>query len=99
MKKIEYVYLGASGWCTTCRTIKPIFEKEAQRLKELHKDNADISYVCYDIEDDEKGVELVEKYMVKSIPTMLVFIDEEFVGKVTGSAIVKKMEDYYGVRI
>lgn len=93
-KKIEFVYLGASGWCTTCRTIKPLFTKEAQRLQELHKDAADISYVCYDIEDDEKGVELVDKYMVKSIPAMLVFAEGEFVERVTGSAIVNKMEDY-----
>ena len=93
-KKIEFVYLGASGWCTTCRTIKPMVEKEAQRLQELYKDNADISYVCYDIEDDEKGIELVEKYMVKSIPAMLVFRDGEFAEKVTGSAIPKKMEGF-----
>lgn len=93
-KKIEFVYLGASGWCTTCRTIKPLFTKEAQRLQELHKDNADISYVCYDIEDDEKGVELVDKYMVKSIPAMLVFAEGEFMDKVTGSAIPKKMEGF-----
>ena len=93
-KKIEFVYLGASGWCTTCRTIKPLFTKEAQRLQELHKDAADISYVCYDIEDDEKGIELVEKYMVKSIPSMLVFVDGEFAEKVTGSAIPKKMEGF-----
>jgi thiol-disulfide isomerase/thioredoxin len=47
--------------------MKPIFEKVKER-----NEFAKIEFVSYDIEEDEDGIELVEKYNIKNIPTIVI---------------------------
>lgn len=64
MKRL--LYFGAESWCSACRALKPIVEREA-----LEK-GFDVKFVdC----DDEKGVMLAEDFAVRSLPTLVV-VDE-----------------------
>jgi thiol-disulfide isomerase/thioredoxin len=47
--------------------MKPIFEKVKER-----DEFSQIEFVSYDIEEDEDGIELVEKYNIKNIPTIVI---------------------------
>jgi thiol-disulfide isomerase/thioredoxin len=73
--------------------MKPIFEKVKER-----NEFAQIEFVSYDIEEDEDGIELVEKYNIKNIPT-IVIVDgnnnpmKKIIGLVQEDELVKIIRD------
>jgi thioredoxin-related protein len=73
--------------------MKPIFEK-ISKLEEFKN----IEFVSYDIEEDENGVELVEQYNIKNIPT-IVIVDgnnnpmKKIIGLVQEDELVKIIRD------
>lgn len=56
-------------WCSPCKTLKPIFEKVSQ-MEEFK----DIEFIEYDIEEED-AEDLVLKYGIRSVPTV-VLLDE-----------------------
>ena len=83
----------SSTWCAPCNAMKPIFEKVKER-----NEFSQIEFVSYDIEEDEDGVELVEKYNIKNIPT-IVIVDgnnnpmKKIIGLVQEDELVKIIRD------
>jgi thiol-disulfide isomerase/thioredoxin len=73
--------------------MKPIFEKVKER-----DEFSQIEFVSYDIEEDEDGIELVEKYNIKNIPT-IVIVDgnnnpmKKIIGLVQEDELVKIIRD------
>lgn len=67
-------------WCGPCRVLSPIFHK-ASNMKEFEG----IDFYDLDI-DDEENAELVEKYQIRNVPTVLV-VDEnnEIVRRIVGA--------------
>ena len=47
----------SSTWCAPCKAMQPIFDKVSK-----NEEFKDIEFCSYDIENDDDGVELVEKY-------------------------------------
>lgn len=83
VKKIVYL---TADWCSACKAMKPIFEKEVIKL------NIDYEYV--DI-DSDYGVELCSKYNIKNIPTLLFFNDkEDLIGKEVGNLASNNIKNY-----
>lgn len=70
----------SAEWCGPCRVLSPIFHKVSE-MKEFEG----IDFFDLDIDDDENA-EIVDKYQVRNIPTVLV-IDEnnEVVRKIVGA--------------
>lgn len=56
-------------WCAPCKALKPIFEKVSQ-MEEFK----DIQFIEYDIEEEDSE-DLVIKYGIRSVPTV-VLLDE-----------------------
>ena len=83
----------SSTWCAPCNAMKPIFEK-ISKLEEFKN----IEFVSYDIEEDENGVELVEQYNIKNIPT-IVIVDgnnnpmKKIIGLVQENELIKIIKD------
>lgn len=76
--------MGAS-WCGPCRAFASTFKKVSEM--EQYKD---IEFKSIDIEADEDGELLTEKYNVRSVPT-IVLLDEndEVVYKLMGNVSLK----------
>lgn len=60
----------SSSWCGPCKVMAPIYDKISKMEK-----YENVNFLSYDIEEDEEGVELVEQFKIKNVPT-IVFVDE-----------------------
>lgn len=76
----KIIKCGAS-WCAPCKA----FAKTLNKIKESN-DYPNISFEEYDIEEDEAGQELTEKFKIMSVPTTIL-LDEngELLTKVLGN--------------
>lgn len=78
VKKI--LKLGAS-WCQPCK----VFSSTFNRVKEM-EEYKDIEFKEFEIDEDEDGEMLAEKYQVRSVPTtVLLNGDDEVVYKIMGN--------------
>ncbi len=57
----------SSTWCAPCKAMQPIFDKVSK-----NEEFKDIEFCSYDIENDDDGVELVEKYNIRNIPSIVI---------------------------
>lgn len=84
MKKV--LYFGNDDWCSSCRSMKPLFKQECEKLN--------VEYEIIDVESD-KGVDLSVEHKVRNIPT-LIFLDNDnkVIGRASGSNAYKEIENY-----
>ena len=79
-------------WCGPCKTMLPI-------LEEITKEYSDkIKIVKVDIEE---SMDLAKQYGIRSVPTMMVFVNGEktntkIIGAINKQNLVKKLEEYLG---
>lgn len=79
----------SASWCGPCKVFANTFAK----VKEKYSDS-DIDFLSYDVEDDDEGVELSEKYGVRGVPTVLVLnADGKELGRVSGNVPQATLED------
>lgn len=91
MKKVKIIKLGAV-WCAPCRMLSPIFHKISE-MKEFEG----IDFYDLDIDDDD-NYEIVSKYQIRSVPTILVLdenneIVRKFVGAIPENQLVSMLKD------
>ena len=70
-------YFGAS-WCGPCKKAKPFVQSKEAELK-----NAGHEVVFWDIDEDESE-DMVERYDVSGVPTLIFVKDGELVGTMRG---------------
>ena len=74
-------------WCGPCKMLAPVFEDLGNEMKDSAK------FVKVDI---EQSVEIARKFMVSTVPTMMIFKDgkpvETMVGFMPKPAIKSKVE-------
>ncbi|WP_195940015.1 thioredoxin [Romboutsia sp. 1001713B170131_170501_G6] len=74
-------------WCGPCKMLAPIFEQLSVEMKD------DAKFVKVDI---DKSLEIARKYMISSVPTMMIFKDgkpvDTMVGFMPKEAIKNKVE-------
>lgn len=70
-------------WCGPCKKLGPILEQVAERLGD------DAAVYKLNVEDNPT---CAAKYRVRSIPTMMVFMDEDLVETVTGLRTADEIE-------
>ena len=63
-----------ANWCGPCRMLSPV-------LEELEEENSGISIAKVDVDDNE---DLVRKYGIMSVPTLLIFKNGEKIATSTG---------------
>ena len=66
-------------WCGPCKMTKPILERLE---KEYEKKGASVSFYSVDIDENEK---LCRKFGVKSVPTVMIFVDGKQKEKMVGA--------------
>ena len=77
----------SASWCGPCKMMKPTFDKVSS-MEEFKN----IEFISYDIEEDEQGVELVEKYNIKNVPTIVIADeDDEPIKKIIGLVSEKEL--------
>lgn len=77
----------SASWCGPCKMMKPIFDKVSS-MEEFKN----IEFISYDIEEDEQGVELVEKYNIRNVPTIVIADeDDEPIKKIIGLVSEKEL--------
>ena len=65
-----------ANWCVPCKRLSPIFE-------EISKELTSATFVKIDI-DNVESLELVQKYSVSSIPTVIVLKNGSVIERKTG---------------
>ena len=85
MKVIKF----SATWCAPCK----VFANTFNAVKEKYS-NKGIDFLVYDVEEDEKGVELAEKYGIRGVPTVI-FADDDFnkIDSISGNVPLKYLDD------
>lgn len=65
-----------AAWCAPCRMTKPILEKLAQEYEDR------IEFIPVDADDSR---EVLEKFNIMGIPTVLAFREGKEIGRITGA--------------
>ncbi len=89
-QKYVFVYFTAS-WCGPCKMMKPIFERLAD-TKSYQK----VSFVKIDIDD---GDDVAQKYSIRSVPTLILFVDGKEVKRTTGLQSFDQLTDILDLNI
>lgn len=55
-------------WCWPCKLVWPIFD-------EVEKENENVKFLEFELNDDEDSTNVVEKYWVTSVPTIIILKD------------------------
>ena len=79
--KLKSVIKLSATWCSPCRAYASTFHK----VKDMDEFK-DIEFKEIDIENDENGDVLVEKYQIRSVPTTILLDEnDELIYKVMGN--------------
>jgi thioredoxin 1 len=74
-----------ANWCGPCRALAPIFERLAGRYH---------GKVAFAKMDCDKNADLVMKFQIMAIPTILFFKDGELIETVVGLVEESELDDY-----
>ncbi len=88
MDKKKKVYVFSAKWCGPCKSYKPVFEASLAEY-----DDVESRYI-----DIDEELELTSEHNIRSVPTTVVFADDEEVFRATGpldeADLAKAIEDH-----
>lgn len=64
-----------ADWCGPCKTLTPV-------LEQIENNNEDVSLVRIDVDSDS---EIAQKFSIRSIPTVIWYVDGEIKERHTGT--------------
>lgn len=74
-------------WCGPCKRLKPVIDQ-------FISDNTDIKYIQVDI-DNKNNIELIKKYSVMSVPTLIAIADNQETKSHIGVATKNQLSDLF----
>jgi thioredoxin 1 len=81
----EYVLLDLTAdWCQACKQMKPVVEKALEGV-------SNVTFIEVNVDENP---DLARKYMVRSIPMLILLKDEEVVGTLVGLKKVGVVEEF-----
>lgn len=75
----------SADWCGPCRALKPTVEKLAEDMKE--------EIVVGEV-DVDTNMDLMQQYLLRSVPTLILFKDGKEAGKQIGAVSEKMLKEF-----
>lgn len=83
MKKLLHF---SAEWCNPCKQMAPMIDK-------FILENQDIEYIKINVDTD---FEMVGKYGVQTIPTLISIVDQDIKGRISGITSEEKIKSLFG---
>jgi thioredoxin 1 len=81
---MKHVLYFTADWCQPCKKVRPIVE-------ELNREVADVAFQIIDVDMEN---DLVKTFQIKSVPTFILFEDEEQINRITGAQTKEKLNEF-----
>jgi len=81
---MKHVLYFTADWCQPCKKVRPIVE-------ELNKDTANVIFQIIDVDMEN---DLVKTFQITSVPTFILFEDEEQINRITGAQTREKLNEF-----
>lgn len=92
---IKKIIKCSTVWCGPCRAYAPVF----RTVGEMDK-YKDIEFKSVDVENDDDGERLCEKYQIRTVPTTLLLDEnDELIVKVGGALSAAKLTELIDERM
>jgi thioredoxin 1 len=78
------VFYFTADWCQPCKKVRPIVE-------ELNREIADVTFQIIDVDMEN---DLVKTFQITSVPTFILFEDEEQINRITGAQTREKLNEF-----
>jgi thioredoxin 1 len=78
------VFYFTADWCQPCKKVRPIVE-------ELNRETADVTFQIIDVDMEN---DLVKTFQITSVPTFILFEDEEQINRITGAQTREKLNEF-----
>ena len=80
----KVVIFFTASWCKPCETMKKTFHSY------MLKHSAEYAYACVDI---DSAIEFSDRANVLSVPTIMYFVDNRYIGRLVGNRPEKKIAE------
>ncbi len=78
-----------ADWCRPCKLLKPIFHELSEKIKNIK----------FGAVDADKEPELIQKFQIMAIPTVIFFKEnkqiDKFIGFIPKNEVIKKLKAVY----
>jgi thioredoxin 1 len=81
---MKHVLYFTADWCQPCKKVRPIVE-------ELNRETADVTFQIIDVDMEN---DLVKTFQITSVPTFILFEDEEQINRITGAQTREKLNEF-----
>jgi thioredoxin 1 len=81
---MKHVLYFTADWCQPCKKVRPIVE-------ELNREIADVAFQIIDVDMEN---DLVKTFQITSVPTFILFEDEEQINRITGAQTREKLNEF-----
>jgi thioredoxin 1 len=81
---MKHVLYFTADWCQPCKKVRPIVE-------ELNREIADVAFQTIDVDMEN---DLVKTFQITSVPTFILFEDEEQINRITGAQTREKLNEF-----
>jgi thioredoxin 1 len=84
---MKTVYYFTADWCQPCKRTRPIVE-------ELNREQTEAGFQIIDV---DYNPELVKTFVIRSVPTFILFNDEKEINRISGAQTKESLENFiYG---
>ena len=73
-----------ADWCKPCEKLKPI-------IKQYLEEHPDIAYRMVDVDNE---IDMVEEYVVRTVPTLILLVDNDMRARSTGAISYSELDKF-----